>query len=190
MVHHLNKQNRLRDPYDRISGSTGLMATADTTIMLTSKRDKTQGLLQFTGRDVYGDDISLVYKNGLWQALNQDDIQRQDRADYESNYTVRLVKAILTLHPNGVKMSYDDAMSLSINRLGVIAALNNTQFAKNIRGQAERLFKYDGIVVTTNESIGGSARGIQVMPKRETGVQTSLTDLTGASKECVVMPVS
>lgn len=176
MVHHLNKRTDSGDAYDRISGSTGLMATADTTIMLTSKRDKTQGAVQFTGRDVFGDDIPLVYKDGLWHALNEDDIQRQDRKNYEEDDIIRLIKEILRLHPNGVKMSYDEVLSLSVNRLGVIAAINTTQLAKHIRAQAERLFNYDGIVVTTGESIGGSARGIQVMPKRVTITQTSMSD--------------
>lgn len=176
MVHHLNKRLDSGDPYDRISGSTGIMGTADSILMLSSKRDKTQGAIQYTGRDIQGADIPLVYTRGLWQILSKDDLRRKQREEYESTDIVKVIKEIMLTYPNGIKMSYDDIQKVSVKCIGVMIGIGNTQLAKAIREQADNLLAYDGIRVITGVSIGGNARGVEILPKRGTVTQTTLDE--------------
>ena len=64
VVHHLNKLRDVEDPFDKISGSTGLMGAADTTILMTRKRGEDDATITYTGRDVYGDDFKIRFEIG------------------------------------------------------------------------------------------------------------------------------
>ena len=53
IIHHTRKQQDLTDPFNNISGTTGLMGAADTTFILSrSCRTDSEVILQLTGRDV------------------------------------------------------------------------------------------------------------------------------------------
>lgn len=54
LVHHLNKLRNVDDPYDKISGSTGLMGAADTTVLIARERGSDDATVSFTGRDSMG----------------------------------------------------------------------------------------------------------------------------------------
>lgn len=53
IIHHTRKQQDMNDPFNNISGTTGLMGAADTTLILSkSCRTDSEVTLQLTGRDV------------------------------------------------------------------------------------------------------------------------------------------
>lgn len=51
MIHHTNKGKR-DDAFEGVSGSTGIMAAADGTIIFERQRGKSEAILKITGRDV------------------------------------------------------------------------------------------------------------------------------------------
>lgn len=69
-VHHTNKAKNVSDPFDKVSGSTGIMGSADTTILLDRERGQDTATVRFEGRDVYGDDFVIRFDNGVWRLEN------------------------------------------------------------------------------------------------------------------------
>src|SRR3712207_3172992 len=79
VVHHLNKQQGTTDPFDLISGSNGLAACADATLIL--DRDGQGVRLYGRGRDVEEFDKALSFDpvRGRWSILGQaEDVRRSD----------------------------------------------------------------------------------------------------------------
>ena len=52
LIHHTNKNVKAQDWQSLISGTEGLAATADTTLVLTRRRNESAAKLSFTGRDI------------------------------------------------------------------------------------------------------------------------------------------
>ena len=72
VVHHLRKMQG-SDPFDRISGTNGIMGSADTAMVLTRARQESEGRLYITGRDL--DEAELVLKFSdccRWELLSED----------------------------------------------------------------------------------------------------------------------
>lgn len=59
LVHHTRKQDA-DDAFDKISGTNGLMGSADSAIIMTRKRGSTEAKLQITGRDQQEQIINIV----------------------------------------------------------------------------------------------------------------------------------
>ena len=79
VVHHPNKAQGVADPFDLISGSNGLAACADTTLIL--DRDGQGVRLYGRGRDVEEFDKALSFDavHGRWSILGQaEDVRRSD----------------------------------------------------------------------------------------------------------------
>ncbi len=72
VVHHLRKMQGI-DPFDRISGTNGIMGSADTAIVLMRARKESEGRLFITGRDI--DEAELVLRFSeccRWELLSDD----------------------------------------------------------------------------------------------------------------------
>lgn len=78
VVHHTRKAEA-EDPFDCLSGSTGLTGTADTTLVLT--RDGQGVTLYGRGRDIEEIEMAMSFdkSTGAWTALGRaDDVRRSD----------------------------------------------------------------------------------------------------------------
>ena len=84
LVHHLRKQED-NDVFNMISGTTGIMGSADTTFVLKKKsRDESVGTLSITGRDVEYQTFTLRFENCKWILVDrsfQKDIELQNAPD-------------------------------------------------------------------------------------------------------------
>ena len=76
-IHHLNKVTNTDDSFNKVSGSTGVTGTADTTIIIERERGSDDAILSFYGRDVHGDDIKLRMQDGRWQAVSAEAAARE-----------------------------------------------------------------------------------------------------------------
>lgn len=67
LVHHTRKQGS-DDPFDEISGSTGLTGAADASLVLKRARNQSQATLHVTGRDLEEQELALTFtpESGLW----------------------------------------------------------------------------------------------------------------------------
>ncbi len=81
LIHHLRKQTDRNDPFNRISGSNGLMGAADTCFVLDKPtRVSDTATLHATGRDIESQELELRFSNCVWELLERRDEQalRQD----------------------------------------------------------------------------------------------------------------
>ena len=65
LVHHLRKQSS-SDPYDQISGSTGIMGVADTTWLMHRQRMSKTATIRIIGRDMDEKMLHIREENCVW----------------------------------------------------------------------------------------------------------------------------
>jgi len=68
VVHHLRKQAS-DDPFDLISGSTGISGSADTNMVLIRDRGTDDAVLHITGRDVAECELAMKFDDGIWEVI-------------------------------------------------------------------------------------------------------------------------
>lgn len=106
LVHHLRKMKDEGDPFNMISGTTGISGAADTMMVLVKeKRDADTANLSVVGRDVESSDIVLSFNKDTCRWVNMGDAEafaeQQARAEYMDNPIVRTVKKLLEQSPEG-----------------------------------------------------------------------------------------
>jgi hypothetical protein len=77
VVHHTNKREELSDPFDAVSGTTGLTGAADTVLILA--RDGLGITLYGRGRDIAEIEVALQFdsQTGHWALLGDADVVRR-----------------------------------------------------------------------------------------------------------------
>lgn len=70
LVHHLRKQTS-DDPFDMISGTTGIAGSADTNIVLMRDRNNSDAVLHITGRDILEQSLAMSFADGLWKVTGE-----------------------------------------------------------------------------------------------------------------------
>lgn len=86
MIHHQRKMQDLSDPFNDVSGTTGIMGAADTTLMIKlDTRESNTALLTATGRDIEYQQLLLRRDGVKWQLVerkNRETIVRESIPDY------------------------------------------------------------------------------------------------------------
>jgi hypothetical protein len=167
LIHHMNKLRNVDDPFDKISGSTGLMGVADTTILIDRKRGECNATMRFTGRDVYGNDFVIAFADGIWHLVSEDALQHSLREAYEENPTVRLIRNILRDFPVGKFLSYKEFRSEANRRMQMYMPQDSKEITKSIRSLTDSLMLYDGISIETGV-VKSNGRGIIISAKKKT----------------------
>ena len=158
LVHHLNKMRNVDDPYDKISGSTGLMGAADTTILISRERGGDDASVSFTGRDVWGDDFIIRTHNGRWEAVSR---EARARESYERDPIVLTCRDLLTeSFGEQVRMTLADFKEIVAVRHGGIFATKNAM-TKRLGEIAPMLEQFDGVKLDLGRRVG-SAKGIYI----------------------------
>jgi len=67
-VHHVRKQAS-NDPFEMISGTTGITGAADTNFVLLRDRKNPDGKLHITGRDIAEQELAIAFYDGIWKVL-------------------------------------------------------------------------------------------------------------------------
>jgi hypothetical protein len=92
IIHHTRKAPAA-DPFDCISGSTGLTAAADGLLILTKQRGKTDCTLYLTGRDLEEREIALRWDQEIsgWVIIGD---AKEHRRSKERNDIINILKKI------------------------------------------------------------------------------------------------
>ena len=171
LIHHFNKMRQTRkddDPFERISGSNGLMGTADTTILMLRDRDSNNAVLTYQGRDVFGDDINISFDPDSlsWQLVDKAAIQKKRYSDAP---VVKAVKAYVTATPALINGSGDklwkvqtDAFREWANDHGHYLGINAGDVTRTLRDYQSDLYRHDGIIVHMDKRVG-NARGFHIV---------------------------
>lgn len=83
VVHHVRKLKDVSDPFNEVSGSTGITGAADTNFVLKRSRTNESGTLLATGRDIEYQELTLKFNSNshLWELVeqkNMEDIRREE----------------------------------------------------------------------------------------------------------------
>lgn len=71
LVHHLRKLKDGDDPFNEVSGSTGIIGAADTNYVLKRKRSGDTATLLISGRDVEYQELTLQFNNLVWELVER-----------------------------------------------------------------------------------------------------------------------
>ena len=85
LVHHLRKLKDGEDPFNEVSGSTGIIGAADTNFILKRKRSDNTATLLVSGRDVEYQELTLQFNDLVWELVerkNSDDIHKAEIPDF------------------------------------------------------------------------------------------------------------
>ena len=77
LIHHLRKQT-VSDPFDQISGSTGLMGVADTSWVMQRKRMSQTADILLTGRDMDDRTLHLREENCIWTLEDEETAEERE----------------------------------------------------------------------------------------------------------------
>ncbi len=77
LIHHLRKQSAA-DPFDQISGSTGLMGVADTSWVMQRKRMSQTADILLTGRDMDDRTLHLREENCVWTLEDEETAEERE----------------------------------------------------------------------------------------------------------------
>lgn len=81
LVHHLRKLQDSDDPFNDVSGSTGIIGAADTNFILRRKRSGNAATLLVSGRDVEYQELTLQFNDLVWELVerkNSEDIHKTE----------------------------------------------------------------------------------------------------------------
>lgn len=87
VVHHVRKLRDANDPFNEVTGSTGITGAADTSFILKRSRSSETGTLLATGRDIAYQELTLKFNKGshLWELVERkdmDNIRREEIPDF------------------------------------------------------------------------------------------------------------
>ena len=104
-VHHNRKMGDDNDPFNMISGTTGIMGAADTIWTITKKRADQEATLHTTGRDVMQMDIVIRFDKDShrWKSVGNADWINEQRAKlaYNSSPIVKTIQELLKQSKDG-----------------------------------------------------------------------------------------
>ena len=102
LIHHTNKmkdRDTDGDPFSKISGTNGLMASADCIFLLSKKRDELSVNLTFTGRKIRYDTWTLCQNESdmTWTKLGtaEEEAHKKKLKEYQNNPYVITIKHLL-----------------------------------------------------------------------------------------------
>ena len=81
LVHHLRKLKDSDDPFNEVSGSTGIIGAADTNYVFKRKRSTNAATLLVSGRDMEYQELTLQFNNLVWELVerkNSEDIHKAE----------------------------------------------------------------------------------------------------------------
>lgn len=154
-VHHNRKMKDEDDPFNMISGTTGIMGAADTIWVITKdKRGDGSAVLHITGRDVESSDTVIQFNKDTWkwEAVGDADQIAEQRArdEYESSPIVKTIRKLLEQSPEGRwDGTAKDLMEAGKYIARTYLAPTAQKLGHEIRALDSPLFEYDGIIHRT-----------------------------------------
>ena len=185
-VHHTNKAKNVTDLYDRVSGSTGIMGAADTTILIDRERGEDTATVHFEGRDVYGDDFVIRFVNGLWELEHSNAQEYGAGAAYADEPLVQLFRKLITENPKGGRWTYSNLQAIGLEFFGCQPFIDGRECTNRLSGGlATELRKRDGIIVESSVAVG-HGRGVKLFQATpQAAFQTKIDENEGVRRSSV-----
>lgn len=163
VVHHLRKMKDNTDPFNNITGSTGITGAADTSIVLYKDdfRDINTHLVT-QSRDFESIEKLLIFNEETfkWEVIGDyiDFEKKIEKLSYEANPIVITINKLLEDNPEGVKITSTDLLKKIIETTGIKPKDNPIALSKHIKGKLQfDLLAYGGIHYEPPPENGGSS---------------------------------
>jgi hypothetical protein len=189
LVHHDRKMKDDADPFNKISGTNGIMGAADT-IMLITKKERSDGraVLKITGRDVEPADLVMeldLQKTYRWHVVNTLEQEEADRErhEYENDPVIRTIKGLLAVAPMGIELTAREFSEHMPQYADTV--ISEREIGHAFRRLEPWLYKYDRI---THRSGNSKTRKHSFIRR---GVNLNLRDInaTNATEEEYIDPL-
>ena len=141
LVHHLRKQSS-SDPYDQISGSTGIMGVADTTWLMHRQRMSRTATIRVIGRDMDDRTLHLREENCIW-TLEDEETAEEREIKAVPDYLWKAAKYIESVG------NWQGTASELLAAVGIEDAKPN-QFTYNMAKYFDKVFEPKGIRYKTH----------------------------------------
>lgn len=121
VVHHVRKMKDKSDPFNEVSGSTGITGAADTNFVLKRSRSNENGTLLATGRDIEYQELTLKFDNRthLWKLIERKDMEDIHREEIPK-FVFRLVDFV------------SDAKEWQGTATELVTQMNETEVTPNV----------------------------------------------------------
>jgi hypothetical protein len=137
------------DVFNMISGSVGLMASADNSyIICKKKRDDETARFVMTGRDIYREPIDVTYnkKTHQWQAVDSPEKEalNREKETYENDPIVKTIKGLMKVRPTGWSGTATTLSMACVDITGYPLSESSDSIGRKIKNLEVRLYA-DGI---------------------------------------------
>ena len=179
-VHHTNKLRSVDvdDPFEKVSGSTGIMGAADTLILIDKKRESDNAIVYVEGRDVKGKPFEIRFVDGRWELENNDAKANLEKAGYEASPIVQLFRKLMAENPQGGRWTYEKLKAIGLECLGYYPFMDGRDLRKKLQNfdLGVKLRKNDGILVEAGVKMA-NGNGVKLNPvKPMTTFQTKIDE--------------
>lgn len=162
VIHHLRKMADDSDPFNRISGSNGVLGAADAAFVIEKqKRGEDKAIMAVTGRDIDGDELVLYFDRETCQWKNQgrrEDIEEKEaRESYEEDPLVYTINALLEQSETWTGTA-SQLMDEGKRLLHMPLADNPRQLSSNIKRVETLLFQNDKIIISRSRNGSGGSK--------------------------------
>jgi hypothetical protein len=185
IVHHLRKMVDEADVFNMISGSVGLMASADNSyIICKKKREDETARFVMTGRDVYHEPLDVRYDktSRQWRVVEsaEESAKTKEKADYENDPLVRTIKGLMKVNPYGWSGTATELSMKCVDVTGYPLTESADSVGRRIKGVEVKLYA-DGIChkVAANRVKGR----IHTFYRKERGQMRFLADMREAGND-------
>ncbi len=167
LIHHTNKmkdKDTDGDIYSKISGTNGLMASADCIFLLDRKRGDSTAKLSFIGRKIKEDawEIRQNELNMKWEKIGtaEEEAIKRAREEYERDPYVITIKQLLKEHDN---QQFDITATKFLEEccriFGYMPSKQSNSVARELNELTLKLKEYDGIMhISPNKNGGANGR--------------------------------
>lgn len=151
LVHHLRKAADDADPFNRISGTSGLTGAADTMLVLMKeKRDSERATLSIVGRDIESSDTVLTFdtERCVWRVIGDaaQVAEQQAHEEYESNPIVLTARKLLEQIPAGWSGTAQELLNNGMFIAHTYLAPNARALTEKLKALERPLYEFDGII--------------------------------------------
>ena len=150
IVHHNRKGRDTQAPFQNISGSQGLLGGVDEGLMLVrAPRPSREARLSVTSREMQDVELTIYLddKTCVWRDIS-DQKASDERAEYEDNPVVRVVKALLDEAVDKPWLGTATELLEASKRLGITVDLTAQGVGYKLRDLGKQLYDYSNIVYT------------------------------------------
>jgi len=164
LIHHTTKTKDTDDPFNNLTGTSGIVGAADTILILDKlSRGATQASLHVTGRDIDTEEHILCFNKEkcLWQyrGVAEEVEQKEKILAYQSSDIVKTIKVLLSESENNKWTGFGKNLIDAGKRIFDISlASSSRELSVELARLKDLLYQQDGIIFDSRSNGTGGQK--------------------------------